>query len=172
MWAYVTGNGSFQPPQGSLAAAAFRPARRADRARTAFARRPSQACLQKRGRPCTCRAAAHSSRPVPAARCGSEYPAVASHDRRDGPRDEPIRTDHSANQGGARYRHRRLFRVVEPGSIAANAAALTSCAWPAGRFPCELAPDRWAVAVAGTDRPGSGPRAGRSAGTPSQFQLC
>src|SRR3981081_677626 len=51
-------------------------------------------------------------------------PAAVSNERRDGRHDEPNRTDHSACQSGARSCDRRLFCVVEPGSIAAPAAAL------------------------------------------------
>src|SRR6476646_7547820 len=51
---------------------------------------------------------------------------AGSHERRHRPQDEPNRADHPACQSGARSRDRRLFRVVEPGSVAATAAALVS----------------------------------------------
>src|SRR4051812_9503370 len=47
-------------------------------------------------------------------------------ERRYRPPDEPNRVDHPACQSGAGSRDRRLFRVVEPGSVAATAAALVS----------------------------------------------
>ena len=43
---------------------------------------------------------------------------------RDGPRDEPNRTCHSAYQSGARLCDWHVFRLVEPGSAAEIASAL------------------------------------------------
>src|SRR3981081_1699988 len=83
-------------------------------------------------------------------------PAAGSNERRDGGHDGPNRTDHSACQSGARSCDRRLFCVVEPGSIAATAGALA-------RLPTLDAPGRgrdvsWARALStGLDLPLTSP---------------
>src|SRR3954462_527950 len=51
---------------------------------------------------------------------------AGAKERRYRPQDEANRADHPACQSGDRSRDRRLFRVVEPGSVAATAAALVS----------------------------------------------